>query len=136
MRGLSQCFARAGATLTLLGVAVGMSVLAVAFLSAALYLALIAPLGAPLAALATGGALLGVSGLLVFAVRFWVLPPRRPAAAPDGRVAAAKLGEMLGEEAGAWTKRHPGAAVLAALAAGFVVGSSPKLRNLVTRLLP
>jgi hypothetical protein len=43
---------------------------------------------------------------------------------------------MLGEEAGAWTKRHPGAAVLAALTAGFVVGSSPKLRNLVTRLLP
>jgi len=137
MRALGRWFARTGATLALVGIAVGMSVLAVAFLSAALYLALLQPLGAPLAALLTGGALLAVAAVIVLAVKYLISSPRRRATVPseaDGEVAAARLGEMLAEEAGAWTKRHPGTAMVTALVAGFLVGSSPRLRTLLLRL--
>lgn len=135
---LSRSFARAGAMLALVGVAAGMGVLAVAFLCAALFLALLEPLGAALAALVTGAVLVAVAAVLLLAVRLSVLGPHRPpqAAAPrDGLSAAAELGEMLGEEAGLWTRRHPGAAMLAALMAGFVVGSSPNIRARLLRLL-
>ena len=140
MRIVKQWFARTGAALVLLGIATGMGVLAVAFLCAALYLALLEPLGAPLAALATAGALVVVAGLLVLSIRLFVLRPGRSRPGPEpkqsnGQEAAAKLGEMLGEEAGAWTKQHPGSAMIAALAAGFVVGSSPKLRAILLSLL-
>ena len=61
MKFLTQWFARTGTMLGLLAIAAGLAVLAVLFLSAALYLALVGPLGMPLAALATGGALLVVA---------------------------------------------------------------------------
>ena len=138
MRMLTRCFARAGATLTLLGMAAGVGVLALGFLSAALYLALIGPFGAAMAALVTGGVLVAIAALLLLAIKLFVLRPLRapaPSAQPDGPAAAAKLGEMLGEEGGLLVKRHPGAAMLAALAAGFVVGSSPKTRSRLANLL-
>jgi heme A synthase len=138
MKFLSQWFARTGAMLGLLGVAAVIGLLAVVFLSAALCLALTGPLGMPLAALATGGALLVVAALLLLAARLVVRRRRRPpeaAALPSGPAAAAELGEMLGEEGGLLIKQHPGAAILAALLAGFVVGSSPKIRDRLTRIL-
>ena len=134
----TRCFARAGATLTLLGVAAGMGVLALGFLSAALYLALADPMGAAMAALVTGGVLIAIAALLLLAIKLLVLRPRRSpgdAAQPDGPAAAAKLGELLGQEGGLLIKRHPGAAMLAALAAGFIVGSSPKTRDRLANLL-
>lgn len=138
MRALGRWFTRTGAMLALLGIAVGMGVLAVAFLSAALYLTLLEPLGAPLAAFLTGGALLAVAALIVLAVKVLISSPRRMTTVPsgaNGEVAAARLGEMLAEEAGAWTKRHPGTAMVTALVAGFVIGSSPRLRTLLLQLL-
>jgi hypothetical protein len=138
MRILRRWFARTGAALVLLGIATGMGLLAVAFLCAALYLALQEVLGAPLAALVIAGGLVFVAALLVLSIKVFVLRPGRPGpepTQPDGRAAAAKLGEMLGEEAGAWTKQHPGMAMVAALAAGFVVGTSPKIRAILLSLL-
>jgi len=138
MKVLNRWFARVGTTLALLGLAAGMGILAVGFLSAALYLALMQTLGAPLAALATGAALIAVAALAVLTIKVKVLPPRQGkgiSAEPEGPATAAKLGEMLGEEAGTWTKRNPGTAMLVALAAGFVMGSSPKLRAKLLRLL-
>lgn len=138
MKFISQWFARAGAMLGLLGVAIGMGILAILFLSAALCLALIPPLGLPLATLVTGGVLLAVAALLVLAARRAVQPPRRAPhepAPPNGPAAAAKIGEMLGEEGGVLIKQHPGAAILTALLAGFVVGSSPKIRAGLSRML-
>jgi len=135
---LTRCFARAGATLTLLGAAAGMGVLAVGFLSAALYLALIEPLGAAKAALVTGGVLVAIAALLLLAIKLLVFRPRRSpgaSAQPDGPATAAKLGEMLGEEGGLLIKRHPGTAMLTALVAGFVVGCSPKTRAKLLSLL-
>ena len=137
MKVLSRWFVRTGTTLALLGIAVSLAVLAVAFWTVALYLALLERLGAPLAALWTGGALLAVAALFVLAARWLIRPPRRATTGPsqpNAEVAAARLGEMLAEEAGGWTKRHPGSAMFTALAAGFVVGSSPKLRSLLSQL--
>jgi hypothetical protein len=122
--------------LALLGAAAGLGVLALGFLSAALYLALIDPLGTPIAALVTGGVLIAVAALLLLVVKLMI--PRRPpeaSAQPGGPVTAAKLGEILGEEGGALIKGHPGTAVFAALAAGFVVGNSPKIRARLMSLL-
>lgn len=138
MSTLSRWFARAGTMLTLLGAAAGVGILALGFLSAALCLALIDPLGTPLAALVTGGALIVTAALLLLTVKLLVPRPRRTpetSARPDGPAAAAKLGEMFGEEGGALIKGHPGTAMLAALAAGFVVGSSPKIRAKLLSLL-
>ena len=138
MRMLTRCFARAGATLTLLGMAACMGVWALGFLSAALYLALIEPLGAAIAALVTGGVLVATAASLLLAIKIFVLRPRRapePSAQADGQATAAKLGEMLGEEGTLLIKRHPGAAMLTALAAGLVVGSSPKTRARLANLL-
>jgi hypothetical protein len=138
MKILTRWFAQAGAMFTLLGVAVGLCILAIMFLSTALCVALIDPIGLPLAAMTTGAVLIAVAGLLVLIVRFSVLRPQRapePPPQPDGRVAAAKLGEMFGEEAGAWTGQHPLAAMAAALMAGFIVGSSPKLRVKLKNIL-
>lgn len=137
MSALSGWFARAGASLAVAGVAAAVAVLAVAFLSAALCLWLTDLVGLPLAALITGAVLLAVAGLLLLALGPLARRPRPPAAAvrPEGEATAAALGEMLGEEAATWTKRHPAAAMLAALAAGFVVGTSPSLRAKLLRLL-
>lgn len=138
MKFLTQWFARTGTMLGLLAIAAGLAVLAVLFLSAALYLALVGPLGMPLAALATGGALLVVAALILLVARHAVRrppPPPEAAAPPSGPAAAAKLGEMLGEEGGALIKQNPGTAIVAALVAGFVVGSSPKIRDRLTRIL-
>jgi hypothetical protein len=118
--------------------AAGMGVMALGFLSAALYLALIEPLGAAIAALVTGGVLVAIAASLLLAIKIFVLRPRRapePSAQPDGQATAARLGEMLGEEGTLLIKRHPGAAMLVALAAGFVVGSSPKIRARLANLL-
>lgn len=138
MRGLTRWLTGAGVRLALVGVAAGIAILAVGFLSAALYLALAEALGPPLAAAATGVALIVVAALVLLGIRLSMRgarPPPETQAQPDGRASAAKLGEMLGEEAAVWTKRHPAASMLAALAAGFAVGSSPKIRSELSRLL-
>jgi hypothetical protein len=124
--------------LALLGAAAGIGILALGFLSAALYLALIDPLGTPIADLVTGGVLIVAAALLLLVVKLLVPRPRRPpeaSAPPDRPVTAAKLGEILGEEGGALIKGHPATAIFAALAAGFVVGSSPKIRAKLMSLL-
>ncbi len=64
--------------LILLGAAAGICILALGFLSAALCLALIDPLGTPLAALVTGGVLIALAALLLLTVKLLVPRPRRP----------------------------------------------------------
>lgn len=134
MRILGPWLARAGTTLALMAIAAGMGLLAVAFLCAALYLGLVEPLGRPLAALVTGCVLVAVASLLML-VMLLLLRQRTPRQAPprpDGRPAVGELAELLGEEAGKWARQHPGGTMLAALVAGFIVGSNP---NLTAKLL-
>jgi len=137
MTTIDKLFMRTGIALVFLGIAVGVSILAVVFLTAAVYLALVEPLGMPKAALATGGVLIAVAAILMLAVKLVVTSsqrPKRAPARPDGQIAAAQLGELIGEGAATWTRQHPGTTIFAALAAGFVVGSSPKLRTGLMRL--
>jgi hypothetical protein len=133
MKALTRWFALAGTTFALLLVAAGTGVLAIAFLSAALYLGLLEPLGMPLAALATG-CVLAVAAA-VFLLLLLRAKPREVSAPPADRPLAGELGELLGEQAGLWTRRHPGGAMLAALVAGFIVGSSPSIRARLLKLL-
>lgn len=138
MRALTHWFAQAGTTLVLLAVAAGIGVLAVGFLSAALFLGLVEPLDPPLAALVTGAVLVAVVALMLFVARLLVLRPRAPSDTPKrsgSRPSAGELGELLREEAGLWARQHPAGAMLAALVAGFVVGSNPKIRTKLLDLL-
>jgi len=136
MRFLGPWLARAGTTLALLVIAAGMGLLAVAFLCAALYLGLVEPLGKPLAALVTGCVLAAIASLVML-LMFLLLRQRTPPKAPprpDDRPAVGELAELLGEEAGKWARQHPGSTLLAALVAGIVVGSSPKIRARILNL--
>jgi len=137
MTTLDKLFMRTGIALVFLGIAAGIGFLAVMFLTAAVFLALVESMGMPMAALATGGVLIAFAVILLLAVKLLVSSSQRPKRAPlrqDGQIAAAELGELIGEEAAAWARLHPGAVTFAALAAGFVVGSSPKLRTGLMRL--
>lgn len=138
MTTVDKLFMRTGIALVFLGIAAGIGFLAVIFLTAAVFLALVEPIGMPMAALATGGALIAFAAILMLVVKLIVSSSRRSKSAPprqDGQMAAARLGELIGEEAATWTRQHPGATIFAALAAGFVVGSSPRLRTGLMRLL-
>ena len=48
---------------------------------------------------------------------------------------AAIIGEVFGTDLGEFTERHPGRTIAAALAAGFVLGFSSRLRKLLTFFL-
>lgn len=48
---------------------------------------------------------------------------------------ASILGEVFGADLGEFTDRHPAKSIGAALAAGFVIGFSPKLRKALFHLL-
>lgn len=48
---------------------------------------------------------------------------------------AAVIGEVFGADIGEFTDRHPARSIGAALAAGFVLGFSPKLRKAMVHLL-
>jgi hypothetical protein len=138
MKAPIHWFRQAGTTAILLALAAGVGVLAVGFLSAALCLELVVPLGLPLATLMTGAVLVAVVFLLLFATRLLVLRRRTSSSTSTSSgswLSAGDLGEMLGEEAGLWARQHPAGAMLAALLAGFVVGSSPKLRSKLLTLL-
>lgn len=137
MTTVDKLFMRTGIALVFLAIAAGIGFLSVMFLTAAVFLALVEPMGMPMAALATGGVLIAFAVILMLAVKLIVSSSQRSKRTPpqqDGQIAAARLGELIGEEAATCARQHPGAVTFAALAAGFVVGSSPKLRTGLMRL--
>jgi hypothetical protein len=109
------------------------------FLVAALYLNLATYAGPTRAALITGVLCLAV-GCIVLLIGWLVL---RSAARRDGRDRkptdaaglALALGETLGGDLQSLAKNHRYAMIGAALAAGFAVGVSPKLRRALRSLL-
>ncbi len=109
------------------------------FLVAALYLNLATYAGPTRAALITGVLCLAV-GCIVLLIGWLVL---RSAARRDGRDRkptdaaglALALGEALGGDLQSLAKNHRYAMIGAALAAGFAVGVSPKLRRALRSLL-
>lgn len=74
------------------------------------------------------------AGLLI-ALVLWSFARRRPARAPASQAAggfegeaAARLAAFAGRDAASLLSANPGRAAIAALAIGFVVGASPRLR--------
>lgn len=100
----------------------------VAYLSIAGFLWLEPLIGAPLAALCAGGALLALA-LLPWPVSALLRRRRqsrsRAAASPE----IALLRQLLDEEASDWIERNALTAVLGALAAGVAAGASPTVRR-------
>lgn len=127
-------------TLLVFGVpALILIVTGVGFLVAALYIALANALGPAGAALTTGVICFAVAGLL--ALIGWLvlraLRPRRkrPGHSADGMTMAMAAGEAMGGDLRSLAKQHRFGLVGGALAAGFVVGVSPKVRRLLLNFL-
>lgn len=131
-RMIARALLRAGVIIVaaLLGLA------AVGFFLTAVYLAVL-PLGQPwLAPAITGGVALLASLVLslVATARQGRRPSSRSASGREAHVRLA-LGQDLGEDLRIWCLEHKTHAVVAALAAGFALGASPRLRQAVRRLL-
>jgi len=121
------------------------AIVGVALLLVALWFLLSQTESPALAALWTGLAALGAAALIA-AVACGVRR-RRPRAgglaaslmesAGTGRrnEAAAELGALLGREAAALISAHPARSAIAAVAVGFVVGVSPRLREVLREIL-
>ena len=124
----------------LLVAAVGIGAAAV-FLCLALYSLLLTLLSAPLAALAAAAIVFFLSLLVIFlgaALANGLARRARRARAKRGGAAvafSAELGKILGEDAQKFIAGKPVLTLLLALAGGFAVGVSPRLRALLQTLL-
>lgn len=138
MRELPLRIAIMAAALLVAAVGIGA---AVVFLCLALYSVLLALLSAPLAALAAAALVFFLSLLVIFLGG--VLANRLARRARRGRAKrggaaylfSAELGRILGEDAQKFIAGKPVLALLVALAGGFAVGASPRLRALLQTLL-
>ena len=113
----------------------------VVFLCLALYSLLLTLLSAPLAALAAAALVFILSLLVIFlggALSNRLARRARRARAKRGGAAvafSAELGKILGEDAQKFIAGKPVLTLLLALAGGFAVGVSPRLRALLQTLL-
>lgn len=101
------------------------------FVFASLYLALLEPMGAPLAALVTGLVVLVIGTMLVAGARVRRQPARRPR--PQGNPEEALLETV--EAARREIAAHPVDSVTAAVIVGAVLGASPGARRALKDLL-
>ena len=104
-------------------------------LVAADYFAFATILSPPLAALAAAGTalLFCVVAILIGKLALAAVSGRRRKQAHN--VLSVILGELFGKEIGDFAERHPARAIMAALAAGFALGFSPKLRGVFRSFL-
>lgn len=144
---LEEAGVRIGTTLAWLLLASLLSLLGAGLLVAALYLWLATLFTPALAALLTALAAFAAAGLAAVIGRAvargrskrrrGAMPAAHGAAqgAPPGLAAAALAGSEMGAAGSDWARANAPKAVLAALAAGFVVGLSPRLRRALWRQL-
>lgn len=109
--------------------------LAVLYFSAAVYMALQASLGAPLAALLTGAGVLLLALAGAAAIALAVRPPRRaqerlpaPLEQADG-----VLRPVVGDSAADWIRANPVPTLTGAFAVGALLAFSPSARAVVLR---
>ena len=121
-------------------------IVAIAFLTGALYLFLCSMLTQPAAALIVGLVGLGLAALIALVVR---LVSRRGAASPLGRVAssqssqdssnindiAARLAGLTAQEMVTLVRAHPHRAAIVSLIAGLAVGLSSEIRNVLKAVI-
>lgn len=110
------------------------AVTALGFFAAAAYLAFSAALSPTTAALATGGAALGLAAVAILVG--WLVS-RRPSGAWPGDGAPGSvvlaLGDLIGRECLSLAKAAPRRTVGFALLAGFIVGAVPEIRQALSR---
>jgi hypothetical protein len=135
MRGL---IARIATSIALMVIALVAVLVALGYFVFALYLWLAEYLVPPAAALVSGAIVLFVALLLVMIASAMLRGSRRrrrDLASSIPEEAAAELGGLLGDKVQGFANLHRGSSLLTALAAGFAVGVSPRLRSLLWRLL-
>jgi len=138
MRELPLRIAIMAAALLVAAVGIGA---AVVFLCLALYSVLLTLFSAPLAALAAAALVFCLSLLVIFlgaALANGLARRAQRARAKRGGTAvafSAELGRILGEDAAKFITGKPVLTLLLALAGGFAVGVSPRLRALLKTLL-
>ena len=138
MRELPMRIAIMAAALLVAAVGIGATVV---FLCLALYSALLTLLPASLAALAAAALVFFLSLLVIFLggvlAKRLASKARRERAKRGGAAFAfsAELGRILGEDAQKFIAGKPILALLVAVAGGFAVGASPRLRALLQALL-
>jgi hypothetical protein len=138
MRELPLRIAIMAAALLVAAVGIGA---ATVFLCLALYSLLLTMLSAPLAALAAAAFVFVLSLLVILlggALANAAARSARRARAKRGGAAfaiGAELGKFLGEDAAKFISGKPVLTLLLALAGGFAVGVSPRLRALLQTLL-
>ena len=99
------------------------------------YFAFATILSPPFAALAAAGTALVFCFVAVIVGKLILSAMKKRARKELPRRIAAIIGEVFGTDLGEFTERHPGRTIAAALAAGFVLGFSSKLRKLLTFFL-
>jgi hypothetical protein len=122
------------------GIAAGLvgfaaAMLALGFVSLALFFGLAPLMSAAWAAALTAVIVLVAAALLIAILR--LAGANRPAplarpAVPPGDIAA-EIGTLLGQRARGFAGQHTGATILGSLALGFVIGMSPALRDFLRR---
>jgi len=109
---------------------------AIGFLGFALYLALLAHLTPPIAALVTAAAAVLAALLIALIGRLIArrAKPRTPKLGDSGSLAI-ELGKILGGEFSNRAAAHPYSTMLTALLSGFMLGASPDLRHILRDLV-
>ena len=136
---MRRYFARLAISIALIVVALVAVLIAVGYFVFALYLWLAEYLVPPAAALAAGGIILVVAVVLALIsskmLRGSKRRSNRDTAAMSAAETAAELGNLFGDRVQGFAQMGRGTSILTALAAGFAVGVSPKLRGILWRII-
>jgi hypothetical protein len=127
MRGLQMRLAIAAVSLLIAGVGL---IAAIVFFCIAVYCEFLTFIDPPMAALATAGAALLFSIIVILLGQLLMGRSRRWSRDPT-----VEMGRKLGEQARTLLSSNKRATFFALLAAGFVVGASPRLRKILRALI-
>lgn len=135
---ISRFIAKIAIAFAMLLIGLVAGVIAIAFFAYAVYLALLNVLVGPAAAAITGVVVLAAALVLMGLIRAVFRPRRRRVVdipSLEECENAADIGSELGRRIRGLAGASTGGGLLAALAAGFAVGISPKLRAFLQSLL-
>jgi hypothetical protein len=135
---MRRFFARLAISIALILIALVAVFIAVGYFIFALYLWLTTYLVPWGAAVVAGLIVLVIAALLALIARLFMRgSKRRDRDYPSlsAAEAAAEIGSLFGDKVQGLAQMNKGASLLTALAAGFAVGVSPKLRTLLWRIL-
>ena len=128
--------ARLAISIALILIALVAAMIAVGYFVYALYLWLAMYLVPPAAAVVAGLLVLVLAALLALIARAALRGSKRRDREPmSAAETAAELGSLFGDKVQGLTHMNKGTSLLTALAAGFAVGVSPKLRSLLWRII-